>query len=68
MSTRPPRERILDILETIEEIQHFVADMTFDEFQNDRKTLKAVMADFAIIGEAAGQVPSELTSQYSMIP
>ncbi|MCB0188085.1 MAG: DUF86 domain-containing protein [Caldilineaceae bacterium] len=68
MSTRPPRERILDILETIAEIQQFVADIDFEAFQDDRKTLKAVMADFAIIGEAAGQIPSELTSQHTKIP
>lgn len=68
MSTRPTRERILDILETIAEIQQFVAEMTFEQFQDDRKTLKAVMADFAIIGEAAGQVPAELTNQYVEIP
>lgn len=68
MSTRAPRERILDILDTLAEIQLFVADMTFEQFQDDRKTMKAVMANFAIIGEAAGQIPAALTSQYSEIP
>lgn len=68
MSTRSPRERILDILEAIEEIQQFTAGMTFDQFQADRKTLKAVMADFAIMGEAAGHVPETLTQRYPTVP
>ena len=57
MSTRAPRDRILDILDTIAEVQQFIADMTFDQFQADQRTLKAVMADFAIMGEAAGHIP-----------
>ena len=68
MSTRSQRERILDILETIEEIQQFTADMTFDQFQADRKTVKAVMADFAIMGEAAGHLPETLTKHYPTVP
>ena len=68
MSTRSARERILDILDTIDEVQQFVADMTFSQFQADPKTLKAVMADFAILGGTAGHVPDELTSQYSTVP
>lgn len=68
MSTRSPRERLLDILEAIEEIQQFTAGMTFDQFQADRKTLKAVMADFAIMGEAAGHIPETLTKQHPTVP
>lgn len=68
MSTRLPRERILDMLEAIEEIQQFSAGMTLDQFQADRKTLKAVMANFAIMGEAAGHIPETLTEQYPTVP
>lgn len=68
MSTRSPRERILDILEAIAEIQQFTMGMTFDQFQADRKTVKAVMADFAIMGEAAGHLPETLTEQYPTVP
>jgi uncharacterized protein with HEPN domain len=68
MSTRSPRERILDILEAIEEIQQFTVGMTLDQFQADRKTLKAVMANFAIMGEASGHLPEMLTDQYADVP
>ena len=68
MSTRAPRDRILDILDTIAEVQQFIADMTFDQFQADQRTLKAVMADFVIMGEAAGHIPDELTDQHTTVP
>lgn len=68
MSTRLPRERILDMLEAIEEIQQFTAGMTLDQFQADRKTLKAVMANFAIVGEAAGHIPETIAQQYPTVP
>lgn len=68
MSTRAPRERILHILEAIEEIQLFTTGMTLAQFQADHKTLKAVMADFAIMGEAAGHIPESLTKQYPDVP
>lgn len=68
MSTRSPRERILDILEALDEIRQFTHGMTFEQFQSDRKTLKAVMANFAIIGEASGHLPETLTEHHSKVP
>lgn len=56
------------MLEAIEEIQQFTAGMTLDQFQADRKTLKAVMANFAIVGEAAGHIPETITQQYPTVP
>ena len=56
------------MVEAIEEIQQFTADMTLDQFQADRKTLKAVMANFAIVGEAAGHIPETITQQYPTVP
>lgn len=68
MSTRHTPERILDILEAISEIQQFVAGMTFEQFELDRKTIKAVMADFTVIGEAAAHIPDDLVSAYPEVP
>lgn len=56
------------MLEALEEIQQFTVGMTLDQFQADRKTLKAVMANFAIIGEAAGHMPETITQQYPTVP
>ena len=62
MSPREWRERAADILEAITEIQCFVANMTREQFAADAKTVKAVLADFAIIGEAANHLPPDVTA------
>ncbi|MDX2117134.1 MAG: DUF86 domain-containing protein [Planctomycetota bacterium] len=60
---RPSRdwvERVRDILAAIAEIQFFTAGMSRAEFLSDAKTIKAVLANFSIIGEAARHVPDEV--------
>ena len=57
MSSRPWQQWVQDMLDAIAEIEQFCAGMTFDNFSADRKTLKAVSADFAILGEAAANIP-----------
>jgi uncharacterized protein with HEPN domain len=49
--------RAQDILDAIAEIQEFVAGMPFERFAADARTLKAVLANFSIIGEAAVHPP-----------
>ncbi len=68
MSTRSWKERIEDIIDAITEILQFTEDMTFDQFQSDNRTIKAVMTNISIIGEAARHVPGTTTSQYPEIP
>lgn len=60
MSPRDWKERIKDILEAIAEIQSFVANMDFEVFQNDTKTMRAVELDLIIIGEATQSIPQEV--------
>ncbi len=43
MPSRKFTRRIQDILDAIDEIQQFVSTITFDEFQTDQKTVKAVL-------------------------
>lgn len=61
-------DRIRDLLEVIEEIQSFRAGMTYQEFERDARTRKAVSANFAILGEAAGHVPPDITGANPEIP
>jgi uncharacterized protein with HEPN domain len=68
MSPRRWLERIEDILQAISEIQDFTEHMNLENFQNDRKTMRAVELDFIIIGETAGGVPQEIQEKYSNIP
>jgi uncharacterized protein with HEPN domain len=39
------------MLDAIAELQQFTAGLSLAQFQADAKTLKAVMANFTIIGE-----------------
>lgn len=68
MPSRKLRQRIQDILEMSLEIEDFTKSMTFTDFQNDRKTVKAVLYNLAIIGEAAGSLLPEIEILYPEIP
>ncbi|MCL6435635.1 MAG: DUF86 domain-containing protein [Leptolyngbyaceae cyanobacterium HOT.MB2.61] len=56
------------MLAAIEEIREFIKDITFDEFQGDRKTVRAVLYNLAIIGEAVRGIPPELEASHPEIP
>lgn len=57
-----------DILKAMEDIEHFVKGMNFEEFSNDDKTFSAVIRKFEVIGEAAKSIPFNLRKKYSNIP
>jgi uncharacterized protein with HEPN domain len=59
MSSRNTTLLLGDILESARRIQRYTAGMHFQEFQNDEKTVDAVVRNFEIIGEAAGRLPAE---------
>ena len=67
MSPRRWPARVEDILAAIDEIRSFVAGMSFEEFRNDPKTLRAAIADY-IIGEAAANVPDEIVVAHPEVP
>jgi uncharacterized protein with HEPN domain len=56
------------MLDAIAEIEQFCAGMKFDNFSTDKKTQKAVSADFAILGEAATSIPAEITQARGDVP
>jgi len=60
MSERDLRLYCADILDSGSAILEFVKGLSFEEFCNDRKTYSAVIREFEIIGEAAGNLPDEL--------
>jgi uncharacterized protein with HEPN domain len=68
MSVRTWQERIEDILAAITEIETFIAGLSKDQFLADAKTLKAVVADLTIIGEAARHVPAPVVQHHPEIP
>jgi uncharacterized protein with HEPN domain len=57
-----------DILEATQEIEAFTKNLTFNEFTNNKMAIRAVTMDFAIIGEATKQIPTETKRKYPQIP
>ena len=68
MPSRDWRILLQDILESITEIEQRTKGMTFEEFAKNQTTVKAVLQDFIIIGEATRNVPKEIQSRYPLIP
>lgn len=68
MTERDVRDYLQDILNTIEMAEQFVAGMTFEEFEDDPKTIFAVTRALEVIGEAAKKIPTELRATYPQVP
>ena len=67
----PPRDwklRVLDILEAVEGVRHYVEGMSFDDFTKDMRTIDAVIRKLTIIGEAAVHVPDKICEQSPDVP
>lgn len=67
----PPREwkfRIHDILNCIGKIERHTKGMTFADFEQDDKTIDAVLRNLEIIGEAARHISRELQADHPEIP
>lgn len=56
MSKRDNDILIQDILECGDKILRYTANMNFDTFSEDEKTVDAVIRNFEIIGEAANRI------------
>lgn len=57
-----------DILDAIFAIDKFTADISFDEFSKDQKTVFAVVRGIEIIGEAAKKIPKSIRDKHPEIP
>jgi len=52
MSKRDSLLYIVDAIESIEAIESYIKDLSFEEFINDRKTYSATLREYIVIGEA----------------
>ena len=59
---------IEDILDSINKINEFIRDMSFEEFLEDEKTLSAVILKIEIIGEATKNIPNTIRDEYPDLP
>ena len=57
MKRRDLRDYLQDILDAVNDIEMFVADMNYEQFINDKKTLNAVVRSIEVIGEASKRLP-----------
>ncbi len=57
-----------DIVNRIEKIELFTADMSFEDFQNDEKTVSACIREIEVIGEAVKQIPREMRQKFGDLP
>lgn len=60
--------RIRHILDAITENQNYTRAMSYDQFCEDPKTLKAVVWNLTIIGEAARHIPPSAEAAFPEIP
>ncbi|MCW4011046.1 MAG: DUF86 domain-containing protein [Candidatus Bathyarchaeota archaeon] len=58
---------LVDILEAIQRIEEYLTGLTFGTFSKDKKTIDAVIRNFAVIGEAAKHVPLSLKQEHPEI-
>jgi uncharacterized protein with HEPN domain len=68
MSDRETKLYLSDILEAIEAIEGYVADIDFEKFVSDRKTYAATIRELEIIGEASSQLPDDFKLSHLDIP
>lgn len=59
---------IEDIWDSMEKIARYVIGMDLNSFQQDDRTIDAVVRNLEIIGEAANRLPESFKLQYAEIP
>lgn len=65
---KSPRLYLEHILEAIQDIERFIAGMTYEEFLADRKTRAAVERCIEIVSEASRRVPEAMKADHAQIP
>lgn len=66
--TREYSDYIQDICDAIHDIKTFVKGLDYNEFENDQKTINAVIRSLEIIGEASKNISDEVKKKYPNVP
>ncbi len=66
--TRSHLDYVRDIRDAMESAVAFVGGMTYSDFVDDVKTVRAVERNITIIGEAARNVPDEIRQRFPDVP
>lgn len=62
------RDYLFDIFDTIEKIEGFTQDLSFEAFAEDEMRVFAVVRALEIIGEAAKNIPVDVKENYPSVP
>jgi uncharacterized protein with HEPN domain len=65
---REVRDYLNDIINAVDDINDFCKQLSYSEFQKDKKTIYAVIRCLEVIGEAIGKIPTEIKNQHKEIP
>jgi len=68
MRKRDYRDYLKDIIDSINDIESFTENMTFEDFAKDKKTINAVIRSIEVIGEATKNIPKTIRDKYPTIP
>jgi uncharacterized protein with HEPN domain len=68
MRNKSPEIYIQDIKDSIKKIGRYVEGMNFQKFEEDEKTVDAVIRSLEVIGEAANNIPDEFKKKHEDIP
>jgi uncharacterized protein with HEPN domain len=67
MPSKNPAQRLSDIIDNVDAITAFAADLDFQAFRVERKTVYAVVRALEIISEASRRLPGELLHRHPEI-
>jgi uncharacterized protein with HEPN domain len=59
---------LADIHNAIVEVDEFTKGMAFDTFEEDRKTINAVIRSLEVLGEATKHIPTSFRNKHPEIP
>lgn len=65
---REVRVYIRDIIESISQIEEYIAGRNEEKFSRDLKTQDAVLRRLEIIGQAVKNIPAEFKTKYASVP
>jgi uncharacterized protein with HEPN domain len=61
---RRPEVYLNDILRSINKVQNYSGDMSFEEFKEKEMAQDAVLRNLEIIGEAVKNIPADIREEY----
>jgi uncharacterized protein with HEPN domain len=59
---------VVDIVDAIHRVFEYTEGAAREDFEEDPKTVDAVVRNFIVIGEAARGIPEEIAGRYSAVP